>query len=131
MIVHMYSDEQGWIYEPHSEESNPTWVSVKGAQMLYQAGWHYADQHRVSFELHEILTKLGHVKPLALAPALEPASPRICKRTSWPDHAPLNSCRGTRTLHRWPSCIGPEASSYHKWRCSHLARLRGIETIAV
>ena len=71
MIVHIYSDEHGLIYEPHGDEDDPRWVSAKGAEMMYQAGWHYVKCHRVSSYLHEILVKLGHLKPLGAAPPLE------------------------------------------------------------
>ena len=81
MIVHIYEDEFGYIIEPHGEEESPRWISNKGQEMLCAAGWHYVDMHRCSRYLFDILTKLGHVKPLSQAPKLYAKPPVVVTKS--------------------------------------------------
>ncbi len=53
MLLFLYEDEHGWIYEPHGEEAQCYNLAFEGSELLRAAGWCYISMHRVSRYLHE------------------------------------------------------------------------------
>jgi hypothetical protein len=55
MLLHIYEDEHGWIYEPHGVESEFWSTTLEGSRMLLSSGWRPYSMHRVSRYLHDSL----------------------------------------------------------------------------
>ena len=55
MLLHVHEDIHGYIYEPHSEESEYFYTTFEGSEALRAAGWKAYSMHRVSRYLHESL----------------------------------------------------------------------------
>ena len=55
MLLNVHEDIHGYIYEPHSEESEYFYTTFEGSEALRAAGWKPYSMHRVSRFLHESL----------------------------------------------------------------------------
>ncbi len=55
MLLFLYEDEHGWVYEAHGEE--PVWYSLsyEGGKILRSSGWRPYEMQRVSRYLHDSL----------------------------------------------------------------------------
>jgi hypothetical protein len=61
MLLYLYEDEHGWIYEPHGSEHDCWSTTFEGSELLRAAGWRPYAMHRVSRYLHESLLIDGHL----------------------------------------------------------------------
>ena len=55
MLLHIYEDIHGYIYEPHSEQSEYYYTTFEGSEVLRESGWKPYCMHRVSRFVHEAL----------------------------------------------------------------------------
>jgi hypothetical protein len=55
MLLHIHEDIHGYIYEPHSEQSEYYYTTFEGSEVLRASGWKPFCMHRVSRFVHEAL----------------------------------------------------------------------------
>jgi hypothetical protein len=55
MLLHIHEDIHGYIYEPHSEQSEYFYTTFEGSEVLRESGWKPFCMHRVSRFVHEAL----------------------------------------------------------------------------
>jgi hypothetical protein len=66
MLLFLYEDEFGWIYEPHGEEALCYNLAFDGRELLRAAGWRPYEMHRVSRYLHESFLIDGLLEPYVI-----------------------------------------------------------------
>jgi hypothetical protein len=83
MLLFLYEDEHGWIYEPHGEEAICYDLTFDGSELLRAAGWRPYEMHRVSRHLHDsllidgLLTLVPSKRTMATITSL-PLVPECC-----------------------------------------------------
>ena len=55
MLLYIFEDEHGWIYEPHGTEIEVRHVTYDGGELLKASGWRPYEMHRVSRYVHDTL----------------------------------------------------------------------------
>jgi hypothetical protein len=68
MLLHIYEDIHGYIYEPHSEQSEYYYTTFEGSEVLRASGWKPYCMHRVSRFVHEALLIDGWLVYIKLLP---------------------------------------------------------------
>ena len=74
MLLFMYEDEHGWIYEPHGTEPDVWSLTSPGCEILRSSGWKPYEMPRVSRHVHESLLIDGFLFP---APCVQTVSKPI------------------------------------------------------
>ena len=78
MLLFLYDDEHGWVYEPHGSEFEDWSLTFAGCEILRSSGWRPYEMHRVSRHVHDsllidgLLTRSVHAllqRPLDLGDA--------------------------------------------------------------
>jgi hypothetical protein len=64
MLLFLYEDEHGWIYEPHGTEDDFWSTTFEGSELLRSSGWRPYSMPRVSRYLHDSLLIDGHLRPV-------------------------------------------------------------------
>ena len=62
MLLFIFEDDHGWVYEPHGVEPYFWSTSLEGSDILKASGWKPYEMHRVSHHLHKALLKAGHLR---------------------------------------------------------------------
>ena len=55
MLLFIFEDEHGWIYEPHGSEIDVWCTTFYGSEILKASGWRPYEMHRVSRYVHDSL----------------------------------------------------------------------------
>jgi hypothetical protein len=55
MLLYIFEDEHGWIYEPHGSEIEVWCTTFEGSKVLKASGWRPYQMHRVSRYVHDSL----------------------------------------------------------------------------
>ncbi len=55
MLLFIFEDEHGWIYEPHGTEPEVWSTTLEGSEVLKASGWRPYEMHRVPRHVHELL----------------------------------------------------------------------------
>ena len=55
MLLFIFEDEHGWIYEPHGSEIEVWCTTFEGSEILKASGWRPYEMHRVSRYVHDSL----------------------------------------------------------------------------
>ncbi len=64
MLLYIFEDEHGWIYEPHGTEIEVRHVTYDGGELLKASGWRPYEMHRVSRYVHDSLLIDGLLTPV-------------------------------------------------------------------
>ena len=66
MLLFIFEDEHGWIYEPHGSEIEVWCTTFEGSEILKASGWRPYEMHRVSRYVHDSLLIDGMLAPRPL-----------------------------------------------------------------
>jgi len=58
MLLTIYEDEHGWIYEPHGTETECWSTYFEGSLILFSSGWRPYEMHRVSRHVHDAYRRI-------------------------------------------------------------------------
>jgi hypothetical protein len=64
MLLYLYEDEHGWVFEPHGSELECWSTTFEGSEQLRAGGWLPYSMHRVSRHLHASLLIDGLLCPV-------------------------------------------------------------------
>ena len=63
MLLTIYEDENGWVYEPHATETEVWDTTAEGSEIIKASGWRPYQMHRISRFVHESLLIDGFIQP--------------------------------------------------------------------
>ena len=64
MLLTIWEDENGWVYEPHSVETEVWDTTAEGSEIIKASGWRPYQMHRISRFVHESLIIDGFIRIL-------------------------------------------------------------------
>ena len=92
MLLFIFEDEHGWIYEPHGSEIEVWCTTFEGSEVLKASGWRPYEMHRVSRYVHDSLLIDGLLQRSADLQNAEQATLLAQSPLNLRDTEPLPTC---------------------------------------